>query len=235
MGVAKVVGPMLLVGLGIGAVGTATSAASRAPTPPPTTGEISGTVVNVAGQPVDGVTVTASDNTGAIGAATNADGTYTISLVDPGKYVVQFDPPASSYLVLQLYKGVTGYQWTKAKPVRVKPGKDTSGVNATLATGGAITVLVQDSSGDPLSGAGVCPVFHGSKAVAGLCGVTNASGIATTGAMPDGNGKVEVEGGYDGLYRAFYAPGTYSFKKAQVLDVQSGTTVSATITIPPSD
>lgn len=104
-------------------------------------GRILGTVTDAATtQPVSGATVTAKNAIGSFTANTGADGTYTLTGVDPGSYMVT--------------AGAPGYATSDPTTVNVTSAQDTINVNFALKTvpPGSISGLVQSSSGVPIGG-----------------------------------------------------------------------------------
>jgi hypothetical protein len=105
-------------------------------------GTISGRVVNATGKPLHAICVIAAgESQGPIGAAeTGKSGSYTIRALASGRYTVEFAPCGNQNLVMV------------AKQVRVTAPHATTGVNATMRSGGSITGTVTASSGQPVSG-----------------------------------------------------------------------------------
>jgi hypothetical protein len=100
----------------------------------PAPGSISGTVTDLANADVPGICVAAlpeAHGMTAVSGVTATDGTFTISDLAPGKYLVRFEPGC----------GATGYltQWfnsapdkSGATPVTITAGVTTADINATL-------------------------------------------------------------------------------------------------------
>jgi Carboxypeptidase regulatory-like domain len=119
-------------------------------------GSITGTVTNRSGTPLAGICVEAraagSSGTefffGQTFTVTRKNGTYSLSRVPPGSYVIQYvDCRHRTY----------GSRWYKQKaspqtgtPVTVTPGGTASGIDETLALGGSISGVVKTSSGMPV-------------------------------------------------------------------------------------
>ncbi|MFC6232579.1 beta strand repeat-containing protein [Paenibacillus allorhizosphaerae] len=99
------------------------------------TGTISGTVSNGSGNPVSGATVSVSGVSGS--ATTDANGKYTLNV------------PAGTYQYVSV--GATGYANYAQNNIQVNEGNATT-VNFSY---GAISGIVTDESGNPLSGANV--------------------------------------------------------------------------------
>ena len=128
---------------------------------PPTPGSISGTVTDTSTAPVSGVTVDVFSGSVREGSATTAaDGTYEVGNLPAGTYDVCFDsssvtstPPATGYAD-QCDDNVAwdglGADISGATGVQVVAGFDTSGINAELSAGGAISGTVTGTSDSPL-------------------------------------------------------------------------------------
>lgn len=122
-------------------------------------GEVSGKVINSSGQGVQGITVyvanTATGNSST--ATTGSDGTYALDGLPTGSYTVSFQPPTGQHYLYQWYPGKSDPQGSA--DASVTSGQVTTGINATLATGGTISGTAF-GHGAPLAGATVY-VEHG--------------------------------------------------------------------------
>ena len=152
-------------------------------------GTISGTVKGPVGQPLPNIFVSASD-TGGLGlgmsAASDADGTYTITGLLAGSYRVE---ASGSEWVRQYYDHSNTYN--TATPVAVTSGGTTSGINFDLVAGGTISGTVRGSDGNLLPGANVCT---SSLLESNPCTQSDANGAyALTGLAP-GSYFVNVQG-----------------------------------------
>jgi hypothetical protein len=119
-------------------------------------GTITGTVTVPSGSASD-VCVTAQTATSfadapVINGATVTSGTYTLSRLPAGSYVVGFGSCDASVNLAQQYWQDTAAA-AQATPVVVTAGGTTAGINATMAVGGSISGTVTVPSG---SAAGVC-------------------------------------------------------------------------------
>jgi len=117
-------------------------------------GVISGTVTNSADQPVSGVEVSITSlTTGYDYYATSAsDGTYMAGGLPTGTYDVQFLPVTGQNYVYQYYPDKSNS--AAAQAVSVTTGQTTPNINASLATGAAISGKVTAAAtGAPVSGA----------------------------------------------------------------------------------
>jgi protocatechuate 3,4-dioxygenase beta subunit len=112
---------------------------------------ISGRVVDGAGNPIAGVSVSASSTSGGYGSAqTAADGTYKVDGLAAGSYTLQFSKWRSSY-VSRYLGGTSSAQG--ATVLTVAAGDALANKDMTLPTGASISGTVRDSSGKPLAGA----------------------------------------------------------------------------------
>ena len=110
-----------------------------------TGGSISGTVVNASGTPVVGANVGAHPAGGGCcggGAPTRLDGTYTITGLATGSYLVIADRDG---FVQTFFDGVANH--ASATPVAVVAGAESQNVDFVLLSGGAISGVVRNASG----------------------------------------------------------------------------------------
>jgi hypothetical protein len=121
---------------------------------PSVEGYVEGHVTDMAGNPIQGVGVTAYEGTGVAlaSASTDQSGSYHIRRLNPGLVKIFFNAStvAGNY-VSEYYpdKLLIG----EASPVPVQAGQTTGGIDAQLANNaGSIAGHVTDSSGNPLSG-----------------------------------------------------------------------------------
>jgi hypothetical protein len=120
---------------------------------------ITGRVTDAEGNPVQSVTVRLTNLAGAGGSPlpgyTDGDGNYTFYQLFPGDYSVCFDPQT---VYSQPPTGYVPGCWhdqapnRPGDPVHAVAGVISSGIDATLATGGQITGAVTDAAGDPVGG-----------------------------------------------------------------------------------
>ena len=106
-------------------------------------GSISGTVTGPEG-PVDGLFVQVTDGALSWSAASALDGTYTVTGLPEGSYVVQFDA-GDLGLVTEYYDDVLDAD--DATPVVVGVGEDRAGIDAVLARGATISGVVTGPDG----------------------------------------------------------------------------------------
>ena len=176
-----------------------------------TAGGISGTVDDASSHPLDGVDVDVYSASGSEvgGATTGSNGTYAVPGLTTGTYDVCFaastyDEPtggssATGYLD-QCYKNVSWDGSTSeasgATAIQVTAGSNTSGINAALASAGAILGTVDDASSHPLDGVYV--------------EVYSASGAAVASANTGSNGTYSVIGLTTGTYDVCFSVSSYS-------------------------
>jgi 5-hydroxyisourate hydrolase-like protein (transthyretin family) len=174
-----------------------------------TTGDITGTVRNASGYPLNKMCATAYRWNGSgwayvTYADTVIDGTYDISGLATGAYRVEFyDYWVGGYL-RQYYNN----EWSidVADDVSVTAGQTTSGIDAVMTMPGHITGTVTNASGDRLAGVMVTayrPNGYGGWVsvriiTTGSDGTYDLSGLATAGY------RVEFWDGRDGYLDQFY-------------------------------
>ena len=170
-------------------------------------GAMSGTVRDVHGAPIAGMSVQANATTGccAFGSTvTGADGTYAITGLAPGGYTVSaggstcaFSPPLPSCAVYpqEFYSGV--FNFTAASPVTVTGGATTPAIDFVLHVGGSISGKIT-ADGAPVAGAAVTAIQRDN-----CCGF----GRATTGA----DGSYVISGLIPGSYAVSASSAPCSF------------------------
>ena len=174
-------------------------------------GGISGTVDDASSHPLDGVGVDVYSTSGSeVGeTTTGSNGTYAVPGLTTGTYDVCF--AASTYGEPTGGSSATGYldqcyknmSWdgstseaSGATAIQVTVGSNTSGINAALASAGAILGTVDDASSHPLDGVNV-EIYSASG---------SAAGYATTGS----NGTYSVIGLTTGTYDVCFSVSSYS-------------------------
>jgi protocatechuate 3,4-dioxygenase beta subunit len=154
-------------------------------------GVLTGTVTSAAGDPLSGVAVWASAPDGSANgfASTADDGTYRLTGLPDGQYSVCFyadyaygGTAPEGYVDECFDDAAVGT--SDATLVTVTSGTETSGVDASLADGGAISGTVRDASGNPVESS-----------------VTIWDGTTTTSAYAGSDGAYSVQG---------LAPGSYT-------------------------
>jgi protocatechuate 3,4-dioxygenase beta subunit len=180
-------------------------------------GRISGRVTDTQGNSLAGAYVALEDDPAGHSAQVGADGTYTISEVEPGAYKVHFVAPPG--LFDQYYSGAASA--AAAAPVTVTGGATTSGIDAQLQTGGVITGTVTDTQGHPLAGITAAVPNSAFGLLAGPQRTTT-----------DAAGHYRIDGLTTGTYHIAFAGGGYieqyyggtSYDTAAPIDVSVGTT-----------
>jgi hypothetical protein len=143
---------------------TATSTTSGINATLSTAGAISGHVQNGSSTPLIGMCVDAYASTASTAddlqypvASDYTDGTgnYTISGLPAGSYKVRFSDCDSGNTYATEFYNDKG-DLTSADPVTVTGGSTTTGINATLASGGSVTGTVYNGPGTTQTADGVC-------------------------------------------------------------------------------
>lgn len=101
-------------------------------------GSISGAVTNSDGAGLEGICVSVDGGPSSEIALTDFLGRYTVGPLYTGKYTVRFNDCGRHNVAIEWYDNAASFR--KAKPVKVKFGKDTSGINAKLALTGDVSV-----------------------------------------------------------------------------------------------
>jgi hypothetical protein len=185
-------------------------------------GAITGTVTDASTtKPIEGITVCAQTYGGEYldrCAQTAVDGTYKVTGLATGEYQVSFSGNGHNY-VTQYYKGTANY--FEGTHVAVTNGETTTGINAAMEPGAAVTgtVTTKDTSA-PIANISVCAYPRTTGYVA--CGFTNSSGEYSILALKAGEYNVAFNG--DGLnYVAQYYNGKTA-SEPTALTLGAGTT-----------
>lgn len=101
-------------------------------------GGISGVVTNSEGSGLKGICVFVSGDADSGTALTDVFGRYTVGPLYTGTYTVRFNDCGRHNVVIRWYKNAVSYR--KAKPVKVKYGVITPGIDAKLALTGKVSV-----------------------------------------------------------------------------------------------
>ncbi|RLI02184.1 hypothetical protein DRO31_04710 [Candidatus Bathyarchaeota archaeon] len=188
-------------------------------------GSISGTVSDQnSGAPIGGITVCAEDLLSGQclrSSKTEIDGSYTISSLPTGQYVVRVSSFKEDY-VQEYYDNVT--QRSFATPVAVTAGSSTQSVDFSLSLGGKIRGQVTEAaSGEAVfqttiellssDGSVITTVEQGPNGTYEISGIPE--GTYFIGATPSGN-----------MYLPQYYSGAEEFTNATPLDVLAGQTLS---------
>ena len=158
--------------------------------------QITGTVTDEGGAPVQGVSVCAEvakarPNFGACGF-TDADGVYTIHRLATDRYLVGFSPgPFSGNFLRQYYDDRPSRKL--ADVVQTTAPATVTGIDATLHPGGQIKGTITAADGTtPIQNASACAVEVGSTVSegSGRCAQSAANGSYAIGSLPTGSYEV---------------------------------------------
>jgi hypothetical protein len=152
-------------------------------------GSISGTVT-AGGQPAYETYVELFDANNNVVEGTNTalDGTYSFTGLPAGSYKVFFAPNGN--LAWQFYSNATTL--ASATAVKVVAGTPTTGVNATLTTGGKVSGTVTDAATKaPVADVDVEVVDSSGYELDGYDTSTNSSGAYTLAGIPTGSWYIE--------------------------------------------
>lgn len=172
------------------------------------TGKISGTVTLEGGGTLAGIEVCAEEvsEEGFACAKTNGAGSYEVTGLKEGEYLVSFEPPRTANYLWQYYQGVRN--WEAATVVDVVEGVNKAGINAVLEKGATISgVVTAAASGLPAPKVLVCAVATDESSLG--CAETNSAGSYTIIALTGGQFEVEFypEGNGQGLAYQTYSLG----------------------------
>lgn len=194
---------------------------------PPVPGSISGTVVREDdGAPVVGATVSASATGGSWGwgsTTTGADGSYTLSSLQPGDYILTFQADGTD-LVTEYWDDAVS--WSAATPVALSSGGAVASINAELAAGGAVAgTVVRTADGSPVAGASVWALDeHGEirrQTQSGADGAYRLDGLV------DGSYAIQFSGGFDASLAVEFWQNARTQSAATPVTTTAGQTVSA--------
>lgn len=171
---------------------------------------IKGTVIDEGtGQPLYGVRVAANfDEDNSVEAFTRADGTYDITGLKSGSYVVSFDDisttdPAGQMYVTEFYPGASNS--ASATNVTVTAPSAVVGIDATMKRGCSISGTVTDA--DTLM-----PIFQDAEYYWNSPNITvyNAAGMEAGWTTADENGYWRIGGLPDGTYKVKFCDWLYN-------------------------
>jgi len=135
------------VGVGIATIALAAALLSVTPAGAQQDGSISGTVTAEGGGPLSGICVAVTDIFEEVTATTSASGTYTVSGLFPGEYLVHFNgcqDVRNTQYADEWWQESPGF--SDAKLVTVGEGQTVTGINGTLPLAGHITGTLTDAT-----------------------------------------------------------------------------------------
>ncbi len=193
------------------------------------TGQISGKVTSaMTAAPLGGIEVCAFVGEELLlprCVTTGSGGEYTISGLESGSYIVEFNGAHEAKLnyARQYYDGTTSERNADAVPVG---SGSVSGINAALAPGGEITGTVKNAKGSLLGNIEVC-ALDGEEFVE-RCATTDAQGEYTIVGVAAGGHDVEFATAFEGggNYVPQYYDGQESLSKATAVTVSAEATTS---------
>lgn len=191
-------------------------------------GSITGTVTDSSGAALANICVDAQPNgTGIaepLGAVTDAAGHYSIPGVPTGSYVASFSDCTGGLHLLQYFNGQSDR--STATAVQVTAPNTSTGINATMASGGAITGTVT-SAGSGAALPGICVDVFPAGGAAPLDTTTTApDGSYRIGPLPNGGYNVEFSDCRGGGHTMQWANNKPSQAAADVISLTAGQTVS---------
>jgi len=186
---------------------------------------VSGRVTNTNDDPVQGVRVTAYDESGIAlqSADTQADGTYLISRIPGGTVKILFNAvPCTAGNYLSEWHADKASLW-EADPVPAAVGQTTEGIDAVLAPAGAITGRVTED-GDNLLHADI-ECFEAASGAIGRAR-SDAHGNYTVRNLPPGNYRVKFSYTFLWItnYPAVWYPDVQYSDMAGLVPVNAGET-----------
>jgi len=195
--------------------------------PQPSVPQISGTLTDPGGTPVPGVDVwayTPSDAwVGSLRTVTDAQGAFEFAQVESGvEYRILFRPPAGSPLASAWWSGQPARQL--ANVIALSPAEFTE-VHEQLDEAGAISGLVTDASGNPVSGVQVSVFVRGDTWVGSHTTSTAADGTYVIGDLRP------VETGSGDEYRVLFAPPAGSGLASEWFDDAASRSLATDITV----
>lgn len=193
------------------------------------TGEISGAVTSAkTAAPIDGIEVCAYSEELFPGpcATTGSGGEYTISGLEQGSYVVEFNASLETKLDYERQYYNDAASEKNADEVRVGSGP-VSGINAALEPGGEIAGTVTNTEGDTLEKIEVC-ALDAVEEFAERCALTNAAGEYTIVGVAAGAHDVEFAMPFESAlsYATQYYDDEESLSKANAVTVSAEATTS---------
>jgi hypothetical protein len=189
---------------------------------------ISGTVTGAdTGLGLPGGYVQALQSGNPVGFANvSSTGTYDVSGLEPGSYILQFVPANGTNYVGQYWNDASTA--ATATPITVSAGDVDTGYNAALAVGATVsgTVTTVDAAGVGLAGASVTAVDSSDSYVAGT--TTDTNGNYSIVGLATGSYRIQFQAPYGDSHASQFWKNAATFGKATAVAV-SATTVTSGI------
>ncbi|MBU4214240.1 MAG: carboxypeptidase regulatory-like domain-containing protein [Actinobacteria bacterium] len=183
-------------------------------------GTISGKVTVPADTSASGLTVSVSGPTSR-SATVASDGTYTVTGLSTGAYLVRLAPGSNKTLLGGYYPGQTTVD--AATPVAVTAGQPTTGIDFAPVVGGSISGTVTVPAGHTVDG---LTVSVGDPATSNVLSTSVANdGTYTVTGLATGSYLVSVDGNAGDLVVGYY-PGSRARVHAQAVPVTASTTTT---------
>jgi 5-hydroxyisourate hydrolase-like protein (transthyretin family) len=177
---------------------SSTQSDSPCTSPPPEifTGTITGTVFDDSSSaPLAGIAVFASTEAGLSSTRTDDQGTYALTGLAAGDYLISFEADETNYLP-EYYDNQIDI--SKANRVKLADGASISGVDARLRPGAIISGTVSGANGINLADVGVIAFRHdGTARLPVASTASNEQGRYTLAKLPDGTYDIEYVVPYD--------------------------------------
>jgi protocatechuate 3,4-dioxygenase beta subunit len=200
-------------------------------------GTITGTITAaVGGAPLQNICVSAQTNeSGFGGQPTAADGSYSITGLPAGSYVLQFTDCGTTNYASQYYSatspdhGTTSY--FDASAVTVSAGATRSGINSALSEGGSISGTITEANSPTTPLANICVFADSSDS--GYGGQVSApDGTYSLTGIPAGSYKIQFyncgTSNYAGdFYSSTSVTGTQNWSSASQVTVTAGVNTAA--------
>lgn len=174
---------------------------------------------------IAGICVQAYNSAGAVVASsqTSSSGTYTLSALPTGSYLLGFLDCQTGTYVTQYYNDEASL--ATADPIFVTVGTTRSGINAAMVIEGQITGTVTDNAGHaPL--AGICVDTFGSSGSIVASVLTDASGTYATPHLSAGDYRIGFFNCGGTTYIAQYYNAKATLATADPVAIKNGITTS---------
>lgn len=187
---------------------------------------ISGTVRDSSNNAIEGICVSAKATVGEFqtGAQTIANGSYAISGLPAGDYVIRFSDCMGGLYAGEYYNDSPDL--AGADPVTVAREQDLTGVNANLSENGSISGVVTGPAAEELEGVCVVAFDSGDNEVSSA--TTNASGAYSITGLSPGSYRLHFVDCASGGYVDEYWNNRATLESADAISVQAGQEASGT-------